>query len=88
MDFTISNIHTNHFNQGCTGCDYFTSGWRWTWPDLGTEIRPEPEPDLEELVLRSQNNTSDETNGINNAASCYKETVQFSASFVTSLSVF
>jgi len=27
----------------------------------------------------------DETNGVNNAVSCYKEAVQFSASFVTSL---
>jgi len=27
------------------------------------------------LVFRSQNNTSDETNGVNNAVSCYKETV-------------
>ena len=35
-----------------------------------------------ELVFGSQNNTPDETNGINNAVSCYKETIQFSASFV------
>ena len=33
----------------------------------------------------SHNNTPDETNGINNAVSCYKETAQFSASFVTSV---
>jgi len=32
----------------------------------------------------SQNNMSDETNGVNNAISCYKEAVHFSASFVTS----
>jgi len=35
--------------------------------------------------LESQNNTPDETSGANNAASHYKEAVQFSASFVTSL---
>jgi len=40
-----------------------------------------------ELVLGSQNNTSDVTNDINNAVSCYKETVQFCASFVTLLLV-
>jgi len=32
----------------------------------------------------SQNNTHNETNSINNAVSCCKEAVQFSASFVTS----
>ena len=35
--------------------------------------------------FRSQNNMPDETNGINNAVSCYKAAVQFSASFVMSL---
>jgi len=34
------------------------------------------------LVFGSQNNTADETNGVNNAVSCYKETVVFWASFV------
>jgi len=29
--------------------------------------------------------TPDETNGVNNADSCYEEAVQYSASFVTSL---
>jgi len=38
-----------------------------------------------ELVLGSKNNTPDEINGVNNALSCYKEAVQFNASFVTSL---
>ena len=38
-----------------------------------------------ELVLGSQNNTPAEINGVNNAVSCYKEAVQFSAFFVTSL---
>jgi len=33
----------------------------------------------------SQNNTPDETNGVNNAVSCYEVAVQFSASFITSL---
>ena len=37
--------------------------------------------------MGSPKNTRDETNGVdvNNAVSCYKETVQFSASFVMSL---
>ena len=43
---------------------------------------------FEELVFRSQNNTPDETKGVNNAVSCYKEAVQFSASFVTSVRQF
>jgi len=38
-----------------------------------------------ELAFGSQNNTPNETNGVNNAVSCYKEALQFSASFVTSL---
>jgi len=38
-----------------------------------------------ELVFGSQNNTPDDSNGVNNAVSCYKEAVQFSASLVTSL---
>jgi len=32
-----------------------------------------------ELVLGSENNTPDETNGVNNAVSCCKETVQLSS---------
>ena len=32
-----------------------------------------------------QNYTPDETNDVNNAVSCYKEAVQFSASLVTSV---
>jgi len=39
----------------------------------------------EALVFGSQNNTPEETNGFSNAVSCYKETVRFSSSFVTSL---
>ena len=35
--------------------------------------------------FESLNNTSDKTNGVNSAVSCYKEAVQFSASFVMSL---
>jgi len=38
-----------------------------------------------EFVFGSQNNTPDETNGVNNAINCYKAAVQFDASFVTSL---
>jgi len=41
-----------------------------------------------EHVLGSQNNVPDETNGINNAVSCYKEAEQFGAFLVTSLPVF
>jgi len=41
-----------------------------TQPDLGTL-----NPAWGELVLGSQNNTPDETNGVNNAVSCYKEEV-------------
>jgi len=33
----------------------------------------------------SENNTPDETNGVSNAVSCYKEAVQFSASSIASL---
>ena len=29
----------------CTGFDYFKSSQSQTWPDLGTQIRPEPELD-------------------------------------------
>jgi len=39
---------------------------------------------LGELVFGSKNNMPDETNGVNNAVSCYKEAVQFGAPFVTS----
>ena len=34
-----------------------------------------------ELVIGSQNNTSDKTTGVNNAVICYKQAVQFTASF-------
>ena len=37
------------------------------------------------MALGSQNNTADEAIGINNAVSCYREALQFSASFDTSL---
>jgi len=40
---------------------------------------------LEEIVSGSQNNMPYGINGINNAVSCYKEAIQFSAYFVTSL---
>jgi len=53
--------------------------------DLTTSNPAEAGSDLETTVLGTQNNTSDETNGVNNAVSCYKEAVQFSASFVMSL---
>jgi len=56
-----------------------------TWQDLGTQIRPEPEPNLRELVSGSQNNMDDETNDVNNAVSCYKEAVPFTASLITLL---
>jgi len=37
--------------------------------------------------IGSENNMPDNTNGVNNAVSCYKEPVQFSASFAMSLAV-
>jgi len=65
-----SSSESLFINYGCTGYDYFTSSL--------SQISGE-------LVLGSQNNMPDETNGVNNAVSSYKEAVQFSASFVTSL---
>jgi len=65
---------------------YFKCGQSRTWPDLGTQIQLDPE--LGRTFLGSQNNVPDETNGVNNAISCYKEAVQFSVSFVTSMSAF
>jgi len=44
-------------------------------PDLGTEIRPEPWPDLDRIwwtCFRITQNTPDGTNGVNNAVNCYK----------------
>ena len=32
------------YKQGCTGFHFSKSGRSWTWPDFGTEIRPDPEP--------------------------------------------
>ena len=60
----------------------FQIGQSWTWPDLETQIWPEP--DLGR-TFQSQNNTLDKTNGVSNAVSCCKEAVQFSASFVMSV---
>jgi len=37
------------------------------------------------IVFESRNNTPDEISGANNAVSCYKDAVQFSASFVIRL---
>jgi len=62
----------------------FQSDRRRTWPDLELKSGRSQSRIRSELVFGSQNNTSDETNGINNAVSCYTEAVQFSASFVTS----
>ena len=79
-------VSTDYF-KGCTGFDYFKSDGS-IWPDLGTQIRPDPDPDLGRTCLESQNNTPDETNDVddvNNAVNCYAEEVQFSASFVMSL---
>jgi len=58
-----------------------------TWLDLGTQIWSElsSDPDLGRTCLGSQNNTPDETNGVSSAVRDYKELVQFSVSFVTSL---
>jgi len=48
----------------------------WNWPDLGTQIRPEP--DVAETCFRvTEQYAGDKTNGVNNAVSCYKgSTVQ------------
>ena len=72
-----------------TGLDYFKSDQSEIRPDLGTRIlpEPEPEPDLGRPCFELQNNTVDETNGVNNAVRCYKEAVQFSVSFVMSMFV-
>jgi len=53
------------------------------WPDLVTQMRPEP--DLLRTCFWITDHTPDETNGVNNAVSCYKEAVQFLAPLVTSL---
>jgi len=44
------------YSFGLYRFDYFRSDQSQIWPDLGTQIRPEPEPDLGELVFGSQNN--------------------------------
>jgi len=60
----------------CTGFDYFKYSRSRTWLDLGTQIQLDLIPDLREnLFWGSQNNTPDETNGVNNAVSCYKVAV-------------
>jgi len=38
---------------------------------------------VDNLFFGSQSNTPDETNGVNNAVSCYNEAVQFSSSFMS-----
>jgi len=67
-----------HKSWRCTGFDYiyFKSGL------ISSRSRI-----WGELVFRSQNDTPNETNGVNSAVSvgCCKEVVQFSVSFVTSL---
>jgi len=76
--------------QGCTGFDYFKSGRSQTWSNLGTQTgrsRSQSQSQIriwEELVLWSENNTPDETNGVNNAGNCCKDAVQFRVSFITS----
>jgi len=52
---TIS-CHSSRSYYGCTGF-FFKSGWSQTWPDLETQIQPEPGPDLAETCFGSQNNT-------------------------------
>jgi len=53
-----------------------------TWPYLGTQIWTEPVLGRTCLQITE---LPDETNGINSAVCCYKEAVQFSASFIMSL---
>jgi len=70
----------------CTGFDYFTSGWSRTWPDLGSQIllELEPDQDLGRTCFGIQKSMPHENIDVSSAVSCYKEAVQFSASFVTS----
>ena len=56
--------------------DDFKYGWSRTWQDLGTQIWLEPEWILENVFV-SQNNMLDETNGVNNAVSCYNKKLSY-----------
>ena len=57
-----------------------------TFFEVDRQREPETDPDLwTTRFIGSQNRMPDETNGINNAVSCYKEAVQFSTSFVMTL---
>jgi len=60
----------------------------WLEPDLAgfRNWNPAREPDIERTC--SHNNTLDEFNGVNNVISCYKKTVQFSASCVVTVCQF
>jgi len=73
--YIFTNTPKTHFTV-CV-CDRVVADW--------TISNPEPDLDREKLICGSQNNTPDETPGVNNAVSCYKQAVQFTASFVTSL---
>ena len=66
-----------------TGFDYFKSGQ--TGSDLGSQIWPYPDLGRTDFGIIEQYASPDKTLGINNAVSCYKDAVQFSVSFVTSL---
>jgi len=59
-----------------------------TYTQTDTADNNTTRPAFVELIMGSQNNMPDETHGINNVISCYKEAVQSSASFVMSLPVF
>jgi len=58
----------------------------WVLPDLTVlSLAGFRNSNWGELAFGSQNYTPDETSGVNNALICYKEAVQFGASFVMSL---
>ena len=71
--------------QDCIEFVYFKSSVSRTWPDLELKFGCSQIRIWGEHIFGSQNNTPNKTNDVNNAVSCYKEAIQFSASFVTSL---
>ena len=73
---------------GCTGFDYFISGQRWTWLDLGTQIQLRPELDLRRTCFQITEQYSWRNcwhQHQQHAVSCYKKAVQCSAFLIMSL---
>ena len=69
---------------GCTGFDFLKSDRSRIWPDLGTQIRPELEPDSAETCFW-ENNTPVIKLVVLTMLSAAVEAVQFCASFVVLL---